>query len=208
MYRKYPYTNFHDINLDYILKQIKILKQEYNEIKDIKDEINNTFDNLQNDIITLQNMYTALLENNNAFKNEVRDSFTALSNDIINTISSLESSLNSKFINYTIETNDKFNKLSSSVNLTINAFNRQLVAMDRKLDETLNNLWMSLKMVNPFTGQEESVLSVIDYLASLHMADGITANEYDLLELSAQVYDDKQLTAREYDTQANILLRQ
>lgn len=208
MYRRYPYTNFHDINLDFILKQFHELKEEYAEIKEMKEDIYRTFEALETNIIRLESMYQALLENNNAFKNEIRDSFTALSNDIINTMSSLERDLNSQLLNYTIETNEKFNNLTSSVNLTINSFNRQLTAMNRKLDETLNNLWMNLKMVNVFTGQEESVLSVIDYLCSLHMADGITANEYDILELTAQVYDDKQLTAREYDTQANILLRQ
>lgn len=208
MFREYPYTNFHDINLDFILKQFRELKKEYAEIKQMKEEIYATFEGLENDIIRLQNMYNMLLENNNAFKNEIRDSFTALANDINNTMASLERSLNSQLLNYTIETNEKFNNLASSVNLTINSFNRQLTAMNRRLDEALANLWTSLKMINPFTGQEESVLSVIDYLASLHMADGITANEYDLLELTAQVYDDKQLTAREYDTKANILLRQ
>lgn len=53
-------------------------------------------------------------------------------------------------------------------------------------------------MISPFTGQYTKVKNVVMDLAHFHM-DGLTAEEYDLLELEAEEYDDKQITAFDYD---------
>lgn len=208
MYRRYPYTNFHDLNLDYILKEVQSLKEEVSKVINIREEIEETFNNIQADIDNLQAVYDQMLLDNQAFKNEVREDFQLLEVNIQSNLRDLENELRADYANFNIEMSEKFNNLNQLVNRELVSFNNQLTAMNRRLDEALANLWMNITMVNPFTGVEESVLSVIDYLASLHMRDGITAGDYDGLELTAQVYDNKQLTAREYDTQADILLRQ
>ncbi len=53
-------------------------------------------------------------------------------------------------------------------------------------------------MISPFTGQYTKVKNVVMDLAHFHM-DGLTAEEYDLLELTAEEYDDKEITAFDYD---------
>lgn len=53
-------------------------------------------------------------------------------------------------------------------------------------------------MISPFTGQYTKVKNVVMDLAHFHM-DGLTAEEYDLLELEAEEYDDKLITAFDYD---------
>lgn len=53
-------------------------------------------------------------------------------------------------------------------------------------------------MISPFTGQYTKVKNVVMDLAHFHM-DGLTALEYDDLELEAEVYDNKQITAFDYD---------
>lgn len=53
-------------------------------------------------------------------------------------------------------------------------------------------------MISPFTGQYTKVKNVVMDLAHFHM-DGLTALEYDDLELEAEVYDAKQITAFDYD---------
>lgn len=60
-------------------------------------------------------------------------------------------------------------------------------------------------MISPFTGEEVRVRDVVMDLAHLHMG-GVTATEYDELELTAQEYDDKELTAFQYDWFADELL--
>lgn len=53
-------------------------------------------------------------------------------------------------------------------------------------------------MVSPFTGQYTKVKNVVMDLAHFHM-DGLSAKEYDDLELEAEEYDDKLITAFDYD---------
>ena len=53
-------------------------------------------------------------------------------------------------------------------------------------------------MISPFTGQFTKVKNVVMDLAHFHM-DGLTAEEYDLLELEAEEYDNKLITAFDYD---------
>lgn len=53
-------------------------------------------------------------------------------------------------------------------------------------------------MISPFTGEYRKVKDVVMDLAHFHM-DGLTAKEYDDLELEAQEYDAKQITAFDYD---------
>lgn len=56
----------------------------------------------------------------------------------------------------------------------------------------------SCMMVSPFTGEKEKISVVVDKLADFHKK-GITAQEYDDLELSAEAYDALNMTAYEYD---------
>ena len=53
-------------------------------------------------------------------------------------------------------------------------------------------------MISPFTGQYTKVKNVVMDLAHFHMV-GLTAKEYDDLELEAEEYDDKQITAFDFD---------
>lgn len=53
-------------------------------------------------------------------------------------------------------------------------------------------------MISPFTGQYTKVKDVVMDLAHFHM-DGLSAEEYDALELEAEEYDDKLITAFDYD---------
>lgn len=60
-------------------------------------------------------------------------------------------------------------------------------------------------MLSPFTGEYVQVKEVVMDLAHLHMG-GLTATEYDALELTATEYDEKELTAFQYDWFADELL--
>ena len=269
MYRRYPYTNFHDINLDYILNQIKDLAIAVEEVKSYKTDWDQKLEIINSQYEELYGLYNILQVDNENFKTQVNEEFDDLRFDIETQFTELEESTNNQFTTLKDEVNTQFEELREATNNDLyqlrdeintqfeeleqsnneykadllNQFNdlrvelennisdltselntelanykatvdfrvasltNEVARMDNKLNEVLRNLWMNITMVNPFTGVEESVLSVIDYLASLHMQDGITAQNYDALELTAQVYDDMQINAKDYDTQGDIILR-
>lgn len=60
-------------------------------------------------------------------------------------------------------------------------------------------------MYSPFTGKLVPVREVVQQLAELH-EQGITAEEYDALELTANGYDAKEITAHDYDWKGKVIL--
>ena len=63
-----------------------------------------------------------------------------------------------------------------------------------------------ISLFDPTTGMYEPLQTVIDNLYNLGRTDGLTASEYDALELTATEYDAYELTAREYDNNGKSLL--
>lgn len=66
--------------------------------------------------------------------------------------------------------------------------------------------WFAKTLISPLTGERATHQECIDELANLHRTGGITAGEYDALQLTAQTYDDKAITAYSYDFNAKNLL--
>ena len=68
-------------------------------------------------------------------------------------------------------------------------------------------LYNYLYMLNPFTGQEDDVRNVVDYMINnFFRADAITAGAYDALNYTATAYDALNITAYNYDFNAKNIL--
>lgn len=62
-------------------------------------------------------------------------------------------------------------------------------------------------MFDPFNGTFKLISSVVNELADLHKGDSaFTAEEYDTLNITAELYDRKELSAYSYDWQGKLLL--
>lgn len=59
---------------------------------------------------------------------------------------------------------------------------------------------------NPIKGKETTINQALSDLYTISRTDGLTAEEYDSMELTAEDYDDLELTAFEYDTYAKATL--
>ena len=67
--------------------------------------------------------------------------------------------------------------------------------LDKKIDEAVTAGGL---VRSPITGNMVTVQAAVNELASFHQ-NGITAGDYDALDLTAQAFDDKNLTAFQYD---------
>lgn len=56
-------------------------------------------------------------------------------------------------------------------------------------------------IINPFTGLQDTIQNVVDWLASLHYS-GYTADVYDDFDMTAETYDNKLITARAFNFSA------
>ena len=191
LYEQWPYANFHELNLDWIVKEIAEVRAEYQAVQQ-----------LAIDLEDLKNKYTEVY----ALFGELENDFVEFKNDVNNDFASLQTEFEKKFADQSHQLDVQFTQLETHVNSILTGFNAQLIAMDIKLDNALHNLAQTLTMYNPFTGIEEPMANVIYQLASFHMQDALTAGTYDGFNLTAGTYDAKNLTAYQYDVQGSIYL--
>lgn len=184
LYEHWPYVNFHELNLNWMIEQMKEMESEIERVKNLADDM----DEMKEKYLELIAMYNQLENDFIDFKNAVDNNFRELATDLQNEIASDLAYMMAQF--------DAF---KNEVNYNLAGFQDQLNALDLKLDNAIENLADNFTMTNPFTGEEESITAVIYTLASFHMEDALTAAEYDNLQLTASDYDARQLTAYQYD---------
>lgn len=195
LYEHWPYVNFHELNLDWVIKKMYQLEEEMEEIRQWKLDWDGTLEDLNDKYIEIVAKYDSLEKDFRDFVLQINEDFSTLENDFIQRFALLQFNLEADLEAFKNEIQFQVNGLGSQVN-----------ALDRKLDQALDNLADSLKMSNPFTGQEEPLSQIIMQLASFHMQDAITAGEYDGLALTAGVYDAMALTAYQYDIEGKTYL--
>lgn len=101
-------------------------------------------------------------------------------------------------------------KILNQVQLIMNnyqeLFNNELVALQGDLQEQIDNIVAGeIEIYNPMNGEKEPVENVIDDILDL-IRDGITAADFDDLELTATEFDSKEITAYDFDFYGNEIL--
>lgn len=192
---EYPYSNVHELNLNWILKQIKILE-----------------DNVK-DVVELSKTWSEQVEYLNAKMNAIEEENLKLSNLYNSFVQEVESRFNElerqQLENFEILTNqieNEFHRLQLEINETLSLFDERINYLDNKLDETLNNLPSLIVMTSPFTGEDDSLQNIIYDIVNGQKTGSLTAIEYDNLELTAITYDNYELTAYNYDWHGKELL--
>lgn len=177
MYNKYPYSDLHELNLDWILNKMKELDERLdNAIEEIKAEVivevkayvdeevaglKHDFDNLTTAFNILQDNFDELDRNVLVFYNTITDKMNYLEG----------------------YTQDLFNAANARTDALIASNNEYLLS---EMATYLNQI----KVVNYFTGQLVTIQDMFNYLANLHLTDGInyqtiTARGYTYASISA-----------------------
>ena len=162
---KYPYSDFHELNLDWILetvsnleKRVDNLKTEFlNQANKYTDE---KFAEFKNDLAELEQELNTVVEELQAQYSE----FTSVINAKIQFIQNDINTLNQKIDAEIIGANEYTNQ-------AIIQNNNYLI---EKLSETLR----SLLVINFFNGEKVTIQEMFDTLAKLHINDPLTYTEY------------------------------
>lgn len=186
---EYPYSDFHELNLDWLIKTtksieiaVKYLQDEFAKIEVLTEEQINAMINaaIATNNIDLYNRMTQL-------KTQITQEYQAYCNNQIN---SLKTYLDNQDVYYD--------------NLAKGYADHAVVLANQYTDEKVLNYTM---MINPITGQYEDVRDVVnDIVLYFHTDNSLTAGEYDALDMTAAYYDGKDLTAYDYDFNGKVLL--
>lgn len=197
---QFPYSDFHELNLDWVIKQVKDNVDAIKVLQDLmaqievltEDEINNMI----NKAIEANNaiLYARLVDLKNEitaeYKSYVDSAILSLKNNLENQLSQLKVYVDNQDVYY--------------YNLVIDYADSVLNQAKAYTDTKVLDYNM---MVNPITGVYEDVRNVVDDIVSYFHTDGsLTAAEYDALDLTATVYDAYELTAYDYDFNGKNLL--
>ena len=112
---------------------------------------------------------------------------------------------------YTSELNEKISELKTYtddlVNSNFNTLKQYVDYQDEVLDEKITNIQIgSIQVYNPTNGLLQPLQEVLNDLYEASNADGLTATEFDGLELTATAFDAYEITAREFDSEGKIIL--
>lgn len=182
LYEHFPYSNYHELNLDWILTKVREIQTDIDEINAWKETFSASINQQIANLIT-----------------QVNTEFNQLKADIAKEFTEYRTETDKKFEAQREETQKKFDTLTASVNSTLVAYDSRIADIENKLADIENNLPTLVHVTNPYTGQSDSIQNVINMLADTQRNDALTASAYDALQLTASAYDAKNVTAADYD---------
>lgn len=199
-----PYTNLHNLNLDWIIKKIQEFEQRLEAIEDYGEEIADlqaAVANLRVSLETLKrsvnNSVTALNARCTGLEDEqdkIKLSIQQLYVNVAEDIADIESQFDA--INAALRAIRTYNDSSNSVVLNqAKEYTREKV---RELLEYFSDP-QSIYVTNPWNNQIVTIQQMINYLYDLLHFAGMTAQEFDDLGLTAAEFDAIGLTAEEFD---------
>lgn len=93
------------------------------------------------------------------------------------------------------------------INQNFNSLKLYIDSQDNLLNEKIDNIQIgAINVYDPTTGLLSPLQTVINNLAQVSNKDGLTASEFDNLELTAQAFDNYQITAYEFDSAGKTIL--
>lgn len=222
----YPYTNIHELNLDWILDEIKQFREELEQIEDYGDRITQLeleTDNLERDL-------TALTNNLESFKRSAESTHENLQRQIRDNNKSIIS-LKSYVLDFEDRNKDEHKDFDRRINNLVQNYAiilqdlariRVLIAdgdertlilakdyADLLLEEFKREFpkLYDLYVFSPITGQIVTVQVALNELYEAYRFYAITAKDFDELGWTAEELDRKHLTALELDTNSKALLQ-
>lgn len=186
---QFPYSDFHELNLDWLIKRTKELEETTKFLVEEWSKI----EILTEDYIQ-QMIDKAIATNNLVLLNRMLEIKAEA-------IAESKSYCNDQIAQLTVYLDNQdayYDGLAQAY--AAHAESESKSYTDSKvLDYTM--------MINPITGQYEDVRNVVDDIVSyFHTQDSLTAAEYDALDLTAEDYDNYELNAYDYDFNGKTLL--
>lgn len=191
LFEQFPYTNFHDLNLDQIAKKIEeleSLKEAIEEVKALEVELRAEMAAMNVRMDKIEELYST-------FVATITQRFNDLAASLRDDIALLEQQLQAEIADFEAVADQRMDNFEAS-----------LFALDARLTHVLNNLPSEIQMISPYTGQMSTLDVIVNQLANGGRNDSITASAYDALALTATAYDAYQMTAFQYDWSAATIL--
>lgn len=172
MFREYPYTNLEDLNLDWILRKMKELDQNMQDLLDkaIAEATAAAKAYVDEQLGDIEEQFE-----------ELQGNFNQLNNNV--------TTLNNAFNAFTTNINAQMLALRKYVDDSMSAQQQQMVLLIQQNNEYLlremESYLSQIKVINYFTGEKVTIQDMFNYLAGLHLNDAIN---YTTMATRAKTY--------------------
>ena len=171
MFNEYPYTDMHELNLDWCISKLKELNQR---VDDISAEIAAEVYELA--VQYIDEHLADVIQEFNDLKTYVDDELRDM-NDTIDGLNQQFLDLAGDFDILVAEVERKILQIQNYIDGQIAGVNLRtdsaIAANNNYILGQLSQFLADIKVVNFFTGEEISIQDMFDYLAMLHVSDGI-----------------------------------
>ena len=161
----YPYTDFHELNLDWVIEQIKSLNTDLETMEARILEITKAY--VDERVDEKMATYMAEIE-------EIERNLIQLTNDLEEDFEGLRNSVNLSLRQMEMRIDDLNDRLVAE----INAVNQRTdLAIEQNNEYLLSHMETELaniKVINALNGTYYTVQNMFTYLCTLHMTDAIT----------------------------------
>lgn len=210
VWQQYPYSNFHDMNMDWILKTLNTVNHDITELNEWKAEREARDEWLDQSIEDLNTKYEALVKLYNTFVDEVNTRFDQLSEEITDQVNALETSVNARVTALEAQINAQLSALEAElrgemrsfqdqVNALLTVYNNRIIDIEEGLVRVENMIPNMMSIIDPYTGQENTIVNVIYEIVNRTKQNALTAAAYDAVGITAAAYDALNLSAYNYD---------
>ena len=185
MFNEYPYTDMHELNLDWCIAKLKELNKRVDEISaDIAAEVYDMA------VQYIDEHLADVIQEFNDLKIYVDDELRDMT-DTIDGLNQQFLDLAGDFDNLVAEVDRKILQIQNYIDGQIAGVNLRtdsaIAANNNYILGQLSQYLSNIKVVNFFTGEEISIQDMFDYLAMLHVTDSI---DYATLYSRNKTYSD------------------
>lgn len=208
VFDRFPYTNHHELNLDWIIEEVAKYDRIIEEVKTTIDELFRMYPELATEVYQTKQLIQNVDAKYSAMLNEVNLNIDKLKNEKADR-KWVESKISELFKKW----EQNINTLKMDIAVLKNYvdirhaqqkeyIDKEIILLEKQIEAI--TLKPVQQVVSPVTKKKGSVQQALDDLYQ-HLYDvlgllwALTAEEYDYLFLTAKQYDDMGLTAAQYD---------
>ena len=162
-FNMFPYSNFHELNLDWILNELK-------EFSGQLEEFRIRLDTVREGILADSKEYTdaAIAEKYGEFQQQY--------NQLVIQIDQFQTAINNTLKGFQDQFDD-YKEYTTAEVLSAKAYTDAAIEQNNEhlLDE-ITKQSIGIKVLNPFTGERIPIQDMIDYLSDFHMQNAILVN--------------------------------
>ena len=175
LFEQFPYANFHELNLDWILQKIKELDEKVDSIEDRILKEANAYTDQQ--IAILRRDFAELEADFTAFKSDINAQFAAYTAKQDKAFADYQKLVNAQIALLEQEIRDARAELKTMLRQA-NAYTDASMAMLLlQLPDIITKNIKNAKVYNLLTGKYVTIQAMFDFLCKFHTPDALTCGE-------------------------------